>query len=291
VVISGHTNGAYTCELDGRIVTSAAHNGRLVTDIDLVIDEATGDVVSMTSDNIIVTRTVAKDAAQTAIIAKWKALIAPIANRVVATIAGDIVKTPNALGESALGNLIADAQLAASSGARVAFMNPGGIRTDLVATQISGGEGTGEVTYGELFNVQPFSNNLVMMDMTGAQIERVLEEPYFDFAKGTPRSFTPPALPPVLQISSSLGYVVDLSRPAGDRIDPSTIEIDGVVVDPNATYRVVGNVFLMDGGDGFAGFKQGTNRVSGVFDLEALETYLAARPGFSAPALGRIQTL
>jgi len=288
VVISGHTNGAYACEIDGRIVTSAAHNGRLVTDIDLVIDEHTGDVVSMKTDNLIVTRDVAKDADQTAIIAKWKALIAPIANRVVATIAGDITKTVNAQGESALGNLIADAQLAASPGAQIAFMNPGGIRTDLVASQVSGGEKVGEVTYGELFSVQPFANNLILMDMTGAQIERVLEEAFYDFGKDTERTFAAPALPPILQISSSFTYVLDMSKPARDRVDPNSIKLNGVTLDPNATYRVVGNVFLMGGGDGFAGFKNGINRTSGVMDLEALEAYLKDNPGSAAPTLGRI---
>ena len=288
VVISGHTNGAYACDINGRVVTSAAHNGRLVSDIDLIIDEYTGEVKSMKTDNVIVTRDVAKDADQTAIIAKWKALIGPIANRVVATIAGDITKTVNALGESALGDLIADAQLAAASGAQIAFMNPGGIRTDLVASQVSGGEQVGEVTYGELFSVQPFANNLIVMDMTGAQIERVLEEPFFDFAKNAERTFTAPAVPPVLQISNGFTYVLDMSKPAGDRVDPSTIKLNGVTLDPNATYRVVGNVFLMGGGDGFAGFKQGINRTSGIFDLEALEAYLKDRPGFAAPTLGRI---
>ena len=284
VVIAGHTNAAHNCNIEGRVVTSAAHNGRLVSDIDLVIDERTGDIKSVTSGNLIVTRTVDKDAAQSAIIAKWKALVAPLSNRVVATIAGDLSKTPNALGESVLGDVIADAQLAASTGAAIAFMNPGGIRTDLLVAQVSGGEQPGEVTYGELFAVQPFSNNLVLMDLTGAQIERILEEQYFDFGKNAAR-----AAAMVLQVSEGFSYVVDLTKPVGDRVDPASITLGGTTLDATATYRVASNVFLAGGGDSFPTFAAGTNRVSGMFDLEALEAWLTARPGFAPPAGGRIK--
>ncbi|MCC6624503.1 MAG: bifunctional metallophosphatase/5'-nucleotidase [Deltaproteobacteria bacterium] len=258
VVVAGHTNAAHVCDIDGRIVTSG---------------------------NVIVTRDVQKDAAQTRILEKWKALVAPIANRVVATIGQDLTKTPNASGESVLGDVIADAQLAASPGARIAFMNPGGIRTDLLVAQVSGGEKAGEVTYTELFAVQPFSNNLVLFDLTGAQIERVLEEQWFDFAKGADRG-TKSA---VLQVSAGFAYVVQPTRAAGDRVDPTTITLDGQPIDPAATYRVVANVFLAGGGDGFPTLCAGINRVSGVFDLEALERHLVGQPGLIPSGAGRIR--
>jgi len=277
VVISGHTNGAYVCERNGKLLTSAAHNGRLVSDIDLVIDERTGDVKSMVADNVIVTRTVEKNKVQTDIISKWEKLVAPIANRVVGTIKADIKRTPNPAGESPLGDVIADGQLAASSGARIAFMNPGGIRTDLTFAQSVGGGADGQVTYGELFAVQPFSNNLVLMDLTGAQIEALLEQ---QFARATPPMF--------LQVSRGFSYRWDPARPAGDKVDAKTITLDGVPLDPTANYRVVCNVFLSDGGDGFPEFKKGTNKVSGVFDLEAFEAYLVANQNLDAPALNRI---
>ncbi len=234
VVIAGHTNAAHNCNIDGKIVTSAAHNGRLVSDIDLVIDERTGDVKSMQSGNVIVART---------------------------------------------GNRLRFFFLKKKKN----FMNPGGIRVDLVASQVSGGEQPGEVTYGELFAVQPFSNNLVMLDLTGAQIERVLEEQYYDFGKSAAR-----AAAMVLQVSQGFSYTVDLTKPAGERVDPASIKLGGAVLDATATYRVVCNVFLAGGGDTFPTFAAGTNRVSGVFDLEALEAYLTARPSFAAPTLGRI---
>jgi len=285
VVVAGHTNAAHVCDIEGRIVTSAAHNGRLVSDIDLVIDERTGDVKSMRAANVIVTRDVEKDAAQTRILEKWKALVAPISNRVVATIGQDLTKVANAAGESVLGGVIADAQLSASPGAKIAFMNPGGIRTDLVVAQVSGGEKPGEITYGELFAVQPFSNNLVLFDLTGAQIERALEEQWYDFGKGADRG-TKAA---VLQVSAGFSYAVQPSRAAGDRVDPASITLDGQPLDPTATYRVVANVFLAGGGDGFPTFKAGTSRASGVFDLEALERFLTGQPGFLPSGAARIR--
>ncbi|MCC6622140.1 MAG: bifunctional metallophosphatase/5'-nucleotidase [Deltaproteobacteria bacterium] len=288
VVVAGHTNAAHVCDIGGILTTSAASNGRLLTDIDLVIDEATGEVVSKTGNNVIVTQDVAADPDQTALIAKWKAILGPIENAVVATIAGDIKRDQTLSLESALGNLIADAQLEASQGdgAVIAFMNPGGIRTDLTYAP-SKSEQPGEVTYGELFNVQPFSNNLVVLDLTGAQIEQILELQWSNGAN-------PPALRSrlaVLQISNGFTYAYSASAAPGSRVDPASIKLNGVTIDPTATYRVVANVFLAGGGDGFPPFAQGTNRVSGGDDLVALQAYLSTRPSFAPPALGRISVL
>src|SRR5687767_6740015 len=117
------------------LVTSAASNGRLITDIDLLVDENGGHVVGRTAENVIVTRDVERAADQTALIGKYRTLAAPLANRIVATVPGDLTKLANTAGESVLGDVIADAQLAATrgNGAVAAFMNPGGIRTDILA--------------------------------------------------------------------------------------------------------------------------------------------------------------
>ena len=154
----------------------------MVTETNLVIDKRTGEVnrKKTTATNHLVTRTTA-DPEQTEIINRWNAAAAPIANEVVGTMTADIVRSPNRNTEGPLANLIADAQLAATTapgngGAQIAFMNPGGVRANLTYGQISGGEQPGEVTYGEAFAVQPFGNLLVTMDLTGAQIERLLEQ-------------------------------------------------------------------------------------------------------------------
>jgi len=170
VVVTGHTHQAYNCTIDGKLVTSASSNGRLVTDIDLLVDRRTGDVVSKTADNTVVVRTQEKAAEQTTLIERYRTALGPVANEVVGTTAEAITRSQETLygsvrGESALGNLIADAQLAATddeAGAVAALMNPGGVRADLDA---------GPVTYEEAFTVQPFANNLVTMDLTGAQLQ------------------------------------------------------------------------------------------------------------------------
>jgi 5'-nucleotidase len=268
VVISAHTHQPYNCVIDGKIVTSASSFGRLITDVDLGIDRKTGEVVSKTARNVIVTRDVAPDPAQTALIEHYNAIAGPIANRVFGRITADITRTANAAGESALGDVIADAQLAATAptdfgGAKIAFMNPGGIRADLVFAQISGGEAPGEVTFGELFTVQPFANTLVVKTCTGAQIEQLLEQQWQVLPAGR-----------FLQISAGFTYTWDAAKPIGDRVDPASIKLDGVTLDPATGYRVEMNSFLATGGDGFSVFNACTNQLGGEVDVDALARYV-----------------
>jgi len=274
VVISGHTHNAYNCVINNMLVTSAASFGRIVTDIDLTIDRATGEVVSMTANNNIVTRDVPKDGFITALIAKYNAIAAPLANRVIGSITADITRFGSAAGESALGDVIADAQLDATNDpgfgdAVVAFMNPGGIRTDLVYAQISGSELPGEVTYGEMFAVQPFGNSMVTLTITGAQIDTLLEQQFVGCGQ-------PAAGQKILQVSSGFTYFWSLSAPACNKVDPTTIKINGVTVVPSASYRVTVNSFLADGGDNFIVLKLGTDRLGGEVDTDALEKYFVA---------------
>ena len=266
VVITGHTNWAVNCVLDGKIVTGAAHQGRLVTDIDLVLSRATKDVVSAKVNNVIVTRDVDKAADLTALVTKYKDLSAPLANRVIGSITATITRTANTAGESALGDVIADAQLWATTpaslgGAQIAFMNAGGIRADLTYAQISGGEQPGEVTYGEAFTVQPFGNSLVTMTLTGAQVDALLEQ---QFTGGNG----------ILQVSNGFSYTRTNSAAAGDKV--SNLALNGTPIDPAASYRVTVNSFLADGGDNYTVLKSGTDRLGGAVDLDALVDYFAA---------------
>ncbi|HSO13251.1 MAG TPA: bifunctional metallophosphatase/5'-nucleotidase [Anaerolineales bacterium] len=267
VVISGHTHNAYNCVINNMLVTSAASFGRVVTDVDLAIDLSTGEVVSMSANNNIVTRDVPKDSFITGLIAKYNAIAAPLANRVIGSITADITRTNNAAGESALGDVIADAQLAATAdpafgGAVVAFMNPGGIRADLTYASSTAGEGNGNVTYGEAFTVQPFGNSLVTMTLTGAQIDTLLETQW--------------VVNRVLQVSNGFTYKWSLSAPVGSKVDIASIMINGMPIDPNGSYRVTVNSFLADGGDNFLVLKNGTDRLGGEVDTDALEKYFAA---------------
>jgi len=272
VVLSGHTHNAYNCVINNMLVTSGSSFGRIVTDVDMTISRDTGEVMSWTANNKIVTRDVAKAADETALIDKYNAIAAPLANRVIGSITAAITRTNNAAGESALGDVIADGQLLATSpagfgGAVVAFMNPGGIRADLTYPSSPAGEGDGNVTYGEMFTVQPFGNSLVTMTLTGAQIERVLEEQFAGCTFATAR---------ILQVSTGFSYAWSASGPVCEKVDPSTITINGVTVDPAASYRVTVNSFLADGGDSFPTLKLGTNRLGGAVDTDAFEAYFAA---------------
>jgi 5'-nucleotidase len=284
VVVSGHTHQAYNCELDGKLVTSASSFGRLVTDIDLSIDERTGDVLSARADNVLVTRDVPADPAQTALIARYREALGPIATKVVGSTAGPLLRAqetlfPGAAGESSMGSVIADAQFAATddeAGAVAAFMNPGGVRADLDA---------GDVTYEEAFTVQPFGNNLVTLDLTGAQLQCVLEQ---QFQVGR-----------TLQPSSTVAYRVDPAGTSaaagadpctGTRVPDDSVTLGGQPVLAGSTYRVTVNSFLAGGGDGFTALTAGTGPVTGALDLDALTAYLGANSPVAVPADGRIST-
>ena len=270
--ITGHTHQPYNCIIDGRPVTSSFSFGRIVTDIDMQLNRGSGEVESITVNNVIVTRDVAKDPFMTNLIAEYNAVAAPLANRVIGSITADINRTANAAGESALGDVIADGQLeatddAGTGNAVVAFMNPGGIRADLVYSTSTGGEAPGEVTYGEMFTVQPFGNSMVTMTLTGAQIDTLLEQQWMGVNATAPK---------ILQVSEGFAYTWSTSAPAGSKVDIASISINGVPINPTATYRVTVNSFLADGGDGFTVLVQGTDRLGGEVDTDAFEDYFAA---------------
>jgi 5'-nucleotidase len=267
LVIAGHTNDEFVCEIDGKWVTMADTRGRLFTDIDVTLNAVTRDMTVVAIDNVPnLQGGVTPDPTVTALIDKYDALAASLANAVIGGITSDILRASNAAGESALGDVIADAQLAATAPAGfgesvVAFMNPGGIRSDLLFVS-SGAELDGEVTFGEAFGVQPFGNSLVTMTLTGAQIHTLLEQQWL----GQP-------FPRILQVSDGFTYTWDASQPDGSKVDASTIKIGGVVVVPGSEYRVTVNSFLAVGGDNFSELVNGTNRLGGEVDLDALVTY------------------
>ncbi len=272
VFVTGHTHQAYNAVIDGRPVTEAGSAGNVLTDIDLVISNKTCDVIEGRSRNVIVSRDVPEDSEVSELIEKYKSLVAPRANKVIGNIAGNITRAAINSGESALGDVIADAQLYATSnpedgGAVVAFMNPGGIRADLVYDQLSGGELPGQVTYGEAFSVQPFGNNLVTMTLNGTQIDALLEQQFDNPSPGSKR---------ILQVSKGFSYTWNESAPTGEKVNISSIKINGTSIDPSSSYRVTVNGFLADGGDNFSVMKTGTDRKVGSSDLDTFVNYLAA---------------
>ncbi len=277
VVVSGHTHQAYTCEIDGRLVTSGDKYGTIVTTIDLKLDPATRDVISARADNIIVRTTLhAKDPGQTALLEAYDKMAGPIANRVAGSITAPLSRMPNVAGESVLGDIIADAQLAATraddnGGAVMAFTNPGGIRTDIV------GNPEGTVSYADIFASQPFRNQLVTLTLTGEQIRNMLEQQWFD-----------PARPRILEISKGFSYAWDGAKPSGERVIMDRMSLDGQRIDPTAAYRVTVNNFLSVGGDGFTALKGGAAPRFGIYDVDALYSYFQANSPVSPAAPDRI---
>jgi 5'-nucleotidase len=306
VIVSGHTHAEYRCTVttpDGvtRLITSASSFGRVLTDITLTVDDMTGKLVGASAANVVVenalntpgpgvTRipdTTKDDDRVAGVVEQYVAASAPLANRVIGRIQGDLTRTASPLGESALGDVIADAQLAATrpvglGDARIAFMNPGGIRADLrVADISSGGEEPGEVTYGEAFTVQPFGNSLVTKTMTGDMIRRLLEQQFVGCGGQTTQR--------ILQVSATFRYEQNRAgATCADKI--GQMFVDGVEVMPTDSFRVTMNSFLAFGGDGFTVFNGGTDPLGGDVDIDALVDYFAANEpaGIAVPTLDRI---
>ena len=302
LVISGHTHQAYSCLINNAAgvpvrVTSAGQYARVLSDIDVTINTRSKDVVAINHSNINVgtsTSTVVQDPSLLEVVNHYASLSAVPAARVVGAITATISRTANTTGETALGDVIADAQLAATSSpttgaALVAFMNPGGIRADLPFT--APGKVDGNVTYGEAFTVQPFGNSLVTLTLTGAQIYALLEQQW-----GAAQPF-----PRILQVSNGFSYAQTFPLPLSRNLTaaegtqftttvrgnsyvvPGSVMINGVAVDAATSYRVTVNSFMADGGDSFTVLLSGTNRLGGAVDTDALEAYMLANPAGVAP--------
>jgi 5'-nucleotidase len=276
IVISAHSHQAYNCFLatsvGRRIVTSAASNGRLITRLDLTWDPDSRTWLDKRAKNVIVSRDVPPDPEEVKLVESYEARAAPVTGRVVGYVKGNI--TRGNLGdeprpgerracESPAGELIADAQLAAThsapeGSAEVAFMNPGGVRADFFS---KGGETASYgLSYAEAFEVQPFGNRLVTMTLTGEQIQRLLE--------------TQGVVHRLLQVSAGFSYRLAQDASSKMMIEPGSVRIGGKPLDPKRKYRVTVNSFLAAGGDGFDVLRQGTDRKDGPLDIEALTVYL-----------------
>ena len=277
LVISGHSHTGYLCKVDGKVVTQADAYGHLLSRIKLTLDPATKAVQDIQVRNVVMAPDAfTPDASLSAYLADVRAKSRAELAKPVARVQGPLSRKENASGESVLGGVIADAAVAATrdQGAQVGFMNPGGIRKDLET-----GEG-GVVSFGQAQAVLPFGNTLVVMDLTGAQLRRVLEQQWDRPAASSPS---------ILTVSSSLTYDWDATQPVGRRT--ANVKVDGKALDDDKVYRVVANNFLAEGGDNIPMFAKGTRRVeTGLRDLDALIAYLQKHPeGGGAPRIRKIR--
>lgn len=300
IVLSAHTHQNYSCYLtdpDGqpRLVAQAGYYGRELGDIRFVVDGATGDVDRLcgtyTATNLPVLQSLTDDPATEAVVDYWVGQAAGVGNQQVGTTAVAVNRDSARTSESPLANTIAQAQLEAlrddpaaayddpaasfAGGVpAVAFMNPGGVRANLDA---------GPVTYNEAFTVQPFGNYVNAVTLTGEQLRLVLEQQFITPARSTQL---------FMGTSEGFRYDYDLARPAYDRVDPASIEIDDPTttevdftpVDPASTYRVVENSFLATGGDTFTAFTLGTEPVTGPVDVDTFIDFLGRNPNYTPPS-------
>lgn len=298
VVVSGHTHQAYVCDYANInptrpiLLTSAGSRGQLVTGIDLKIDPETGKILSKTARNVVVQSEAfsgsrgdvplvdsqpkfAPRADVAALVARYREAAKADESRIIGTLSGAATRDGGKSGESFLGNLIADAQLAATSGAedggaQIAFMNPGGLRADVVP------QADGKVTFGAVFAAQPFGNTLTIKSFTGKQLRELLEQQFND-----------PNWMRVLSPSAGFRFGYDLSKPIGQRIVFATL--NGVPLEDSKSYRVAVSDFLSNGGDAFTVFKAGTAPSVGIVDVEALIAWLSRGEVTPLPKLDRVE--
>lgn len=303
-IVSGHTHLPYNHVIDGRPVISSGQYGERFSNMEITYDRATKSITKM--ENTIYTMATAFDSRGnvTAWLTEPDPAIVPIVTAAteVANELGNVVigqaqaafnraqqpglvngqpaLVENRGGESTLGNFVADVQLWAlnEDGTRsvdITFMNPGGLRADINA---------GDTTYREAADVQSFANTLVTVEMTGAQVKAVLEQQW------QPAGATRPFLK--LGVNEALSYTYDPTAAQGSRI--TEILLDGVPLDPAATYSVGANSFLGGGGDNFTTFAlpevAATKADSGKIDLEAMVDYFeafgSAAPDYAQRAVG-----
>jgi len=277
LVITGHSHQGYLCKVDGRVVTQADAAGHLLSRIALRVDPVSGAVADIDVRNIVM------NPEQFPADPKMAAYLATVKERSRAALAkplgklgtASVARRANDAGESPLGNLIADAVLAATraQGAQIGFMNNGGIRKDLETA-----DAALTTHFGHAQAVLPFGNTLVVMDLSGAQLRRLFEQ---QWQRPSASGAT------ILQVSQGLTYAWDEQRPVGQRLVPGSLKFNGAAVEDNKTYRVVANNFLAEGGDNFPEFAKGANRVdTQIVDLDALSDYIAKNPGAGSAAAG-----
>lgn len=266
IIFGGHNHAYMNATIDNKLVVQSYSYGTAFSDVDIEIDPNTKDIVTKRAEIITTFQEGIKPDPEIAeMVAKYEATVEPIVNRVIGSTSVNLTAIRNDNGESILGDLIADAQRQALN-TDIAFMNPGGIRADI---------NPGDITWGEIYTVQPFNNDMVKMTMTGQQIREVLNQQW-----GTKTT--------MLQISG-FTYTWDENAPVGQKV-VNILLPDGTQIDPNKTYTVAANIFLAGGGDGFTVFTKAQNKEIGPVDLDVLVDFIAAQPkSFTYDVDNRIQ--
>jgi 5'-nucleotidase len=279
LVITGHSPVAYNCNIPngvGRLIPVSHAQGAasVVSDIDVMLDDVSGDITDVRVRNLLVEQNESVMPVQeiTRLINAYSDLAQPLADRVIGTMTAAVTRSADPMtGQSDAGNMIADAQLEATrsperGGAQLALMNSGGVRANMNAELYPG-----HITYGAIYAMQPFGNALVTMTYTARQLKDVLEQQFPGCLGRRQRT--------MLQVSAGFSYQFNENAPECNRIVEMTLNGQrlmqaGELLDPELPVRVTVNNFIADGGDAFTALGVGTDRLAGILDIDALEQYL-----------------
>jgi len=275
VVLSAHTHeftNAFLNNSGGKpvLVTQAYMYSRGYADIDLTIDKGSGEIVGKSAQIIPAYADqppgTSPDPAATALLAAAQGAVAPAEDRTIGIAAGNITRGGNSAGESAMGDLVADGERAAMK-TDVGFDTSGDIFADLPG---------GNISWNDLYAVQPAAGTVMSMTLSGAQVRQALEQQWQE------------PLPPDNLVVSGLAYTWDAAQPAGSKVTAVTVR--GVPLNPDANYTVSTVGYLALGGDGYTTFEGGRNMTYGPGDLDALVSYVGSLPQpVNVTVDGRIQ--
>ena len=278
VVIAGHThklNNLLVRLKDGTLtlVTQARNDGDAISVTELTIDRATGATVAKTARvaPVWADSGPGPDKKVARIVTEATKATLALAARPIGVAAEPMLRAESPSGESALGDFVADADRAAA-GTELAFVNSGGVRSDVPA---------GLITFGSVYAVRPFGNVVMRFTLSGAQVLRLLEQQWSGEHEAVPRYLR----------ASGLRYVFDLRRAPGHRI-VNAWDGAGQPLDPARRYTVAANDFLVGGGDFYPVLHEPTDATEVVTDVAALEAFIHRAPGPVRAALdGRMERL
>lgn len=282
VIVGGHTNtllsntqeravGPYPTMVGSTAIVQAYAYGKFLGELNVTFDDD-GNVTEAVGEPLLIDASVVEDEATVARIAEAAAPLDEIRNEVVAEAAAAIEGDRSVCRavECPMGNLVADAMLdrVKDQGIQIAIANGGGLRASIDA---------GPVTMGEVLTVLPFQNTLSTFQVTGETLLAALENAVSEVAEGGGR---------FAQVSG-MSYTATLSNEVGNRI--SNVMVGGEAIDPAATYGVVSNNFVRNGGDGYSMFKDAMNAYDFGPDLaDVTAEYMAAQGAYAPYTDGRI---
>lgn len=276
VIVGGHSHTKIDVperagnEGGNAIIAQAWEHGKALGRLDL---EMRGKAVVRFSGGLInVTADVSADPGIKAIIEPYASELRASMSEVIGTTLVDLEgRRPQIrVQETNLGNLVADMMRWAAGDAQIAFENGGGIRWHRLFP-------AGPITRGDAYELLPFSNTLVMMDLTGAQVKEALEHSV---------NLYPSQFGGFLHVSG-LKFTFDPSKPVGSRV--VDVWIGDTPVMEATVYRVATNDFQAAGGDGYTVLTLGTNFVdTGVYLMDYMVEYLKEYTPVNPAVEGRI---